>query len=103
MTSESAELVVLKSINLKLQDLLGIFQVKGIVNKTLADFSKSDRPQSATDKPMPEILGNWVIGKKGCNKCGGAITWDNYDKDGQRYPDHINEFGDIIECPEYNK
>ena len=108
MTSESAELVVLKSINLKLQDIIDIFKIKGVVATTLADFSKSDRPQSATDKPMPEMLGEYTVGKKGCNKCNGKITWDNYDPTspgGQRYPDHLDENGEIIldGCPEYNK
>ena len=109
MTSESAELVVLKSINNKLIELIDIFKLKDIVGtivkKDLADFSKSDRPQSATDKPMPEMLGEYTVGKKGCNKCNGKITWDNYDKETHPYPDHINEDGELIldGCPEYNK
>ena len=107
MTSESAELVVLKSINLKLQDIIDIFKIKGAVATTLADFSKSDRPQSATDKPMPKTIGNWNIADKGCNKCGGKITWDNYktekpDGSIQMYPDHVDENGKLIDCPAYN-
>ena len=107
MTSESAELVVLKSINLKLQDLIDIFRMKEIIKEKFADFSKSDRPQSATDKPMPKTLGTYTVGKYPCKKCGGVITWDNYSKEagGQNYPDHLDENGEIIldGCPEYNK
>ena len=105
MTSESAELVVLKSINLKLQDLINIFKIKGAVATALADFSDIDRPQSATDKPMPKTLGTYTVGKYPCKKCGGVITWDNYDKETHPYPDHINEDGELIidGCPEYNK
>ena len=105
MTSESAELVILKAIFNKLSEIKDIFQIKGVVATTLADFSKSERPQSATDKPMPEMLGEYTVGKKGCNKCNGKITWDNYDKETHPYPDHINEDGELIldGCPEYNK
>ena len=105
MTSESAELVVLKSINLKLQDIIDIFQIKGVVATTLADFSKSDRPQSATDKPMPEILGDYTLSKTPCRKCGGKITWDNYNETDHKYPDHLTDNGEIMlnGCPEWNK
>ena len=101
MTSESPELIVLKSINNKLQEIIDIFQIKAVVNKTLADFSESNRPRSDTDKPMPETIGNWTIAKKGCNRCGGKISWDNYNETDHKYPDHIDDNGNIIDCPEY--
>ena len=101
MVSESPELIVLKSINNKLQEIIDIFQIKAVVNKTLADFSESNRPRSATDKPMPEMLGKYTVGKKGCNRCGGKISWDNYNETDHKYPDHIDDNGNIIDCPEY--
>ena len=107
MTSESAELVILKAIFNKLSEIKDIFQIKGAVATTLADFSKSERPQSATDKPMPKTLGTYTVGKYPCKKCGGIITWDNYSKEagGQNYPDHLDENGELLldGCPEYNK
>lgn len=104
MTSESPELTILKGIYNKLCDIEKIFQIKQIVSTTLADFSKSERPKTTTDKPAPEIIGNFTISAKGCNRCGGKISWDNYSKEagGQNYPDHIDEAGNIIDCPEYN-
>ena len=103
MTSESASLIVLKSINNKLQELIDVFKIKDLVNKTLADYSK-DQPRESSGKPMPEIIGNYTIAEKGCNRCGGKISWDNYSKDvgGQNYPDHIDDDGNITDCPEYN-
>ena len=101
MTSESPELIVLKSINNKLQEIIDIFQIKAVVNKTLADFSESNRPRSATDKPMPEMLGEYTVAKKGGTRCGGKITWENYEKETQPYPDHLSVHGDLIACPEY--
>ncbi len=104
MTSESAELTILKGIYNKLCDIEKIFQVKQVVSTTLADLSDSNRPKATTDKPAPEIIGNFTIAAKGCNKCDGKISWDNYSKEagGQNYPDHIDEKGNIVKCPEYN-
>ncbi len=36
--------------------------------------------------------------KNPCKTCGGLISWDNYVKDGpgQKYPDHIDDQGNII-------
>ena len=105
MVSESAELIVLKSINNKLQEIIDIFQIKQVVSKTLADFSKEPKAKTNYTKDMPEMIGGYTIAKKGCNKCGGKITWDNFSKEpgGQNYPDHIDEEGNIIDCPEYKK
>ena len=72
---------------------------KAIRNFNLSDKSKSNRPQQTTDK---EIIGDYTIGKKGCNRCGGKITWDNYNETDHKYPDHVDEFGHLIDCPEYN-
>ena len=102
MTSESAELILLKSINNKLQELIDIFRMKEIIKKTIADFSK-DQPRESSGKPMPEQIGDYTIAEKGCNRCGGKITWDLYDKEkGHGYPDHVDDDGNLIDCPEYN-
>jgi len=100
---EETELVVLKAIFNKLCDIEKIFQIKQVVSKTLADFSKK-QPRVSSGKKMDEIIGDYTISPKGCNRCGGKITWDLYDKDGGHpYPDHVDENGKIIDCPEYNK
>lgn len=45
----------------------------------------------------------YEVGKKPCQRCGGKITWDNYNKETHPYPDHLDEDGEIIPsgCPEY--
>jgi len=102
--TETAELIVLKSINNKLQEIIDIFQIKGVVQANLADFSKAPKAKTSYTKEMPEMIGGYTISKKGCNRCGGKITWDLYDKDGGHpYPDHVDEDGNIIDCPAYNK
>ena len=45
----------------------------------------------------------YKISDKGCNRCNGKITWDLYDKETHPYPDHIDEDGSIIDCPEYKR
>ena len=50
---------------------------------------------------MPKQIGDWIIGKKGCNSCGGDITWDRYDKEFHAYPDHVDENGNLVDCPNY--
>ena len=103
MTSESAELIVLKAIFNKLNEIKDILQIKGAVNTTLADFSEK-QPRISSGKKNPEQIGKFTISAKGCNRCGGKISWDNYSKEagGQNYPDHIDEAGNIVDCPEYN-
>ena len=76
--------------------------------KTIRDFNLSDQskkqPRVSSGKPMPEIIGDYTISAKGCNRCGGKITWDLYDKDGGHpYPDHVDEKGNLIDCPQYNQ
>ncbi|GAG77219.1 unnamed protein product, partial [marine sediment metagenome] len=42
------------------------------------------------------------ISAKGCNRCGGKITWDNYSKPDHPYPDHVDEEGNLLDnCPAY--
>ena len=65
------------------------------------DFSKAPKAKTRYSKEMPEQVGGYTIGKKGCNRCGGKITWDNYDKEQHPFPDHLDEEGNIIDCPEY--
>ena len=39
-----------------------------------------------------------------CRKCGGIISWDDYDKVNHPYPTHVDEDGNIMGdggCPEY--
>ena len=71
---------------------------KMIRDAGLIDHSKTEPRESSGKK----IIGDYTIGKKGCNKCGGKITWDLYDKDTHPYPDHVDEDGKLIDCPEYN-
>ena len=78
-----------------------IFKIKGVVSKTLADFSKVPVRESS-GKKMPEIRGDYTISKKGCNRCGGPITWDLYVKETHGHPDHVDEDGNLMNCPEYN-
>ena len=95
------ELEVLQAIFNKLCDIEKIFMIKKVVAQTLADFSEKPNRESS-GKKMPTTLGEYTIADKGCNKCGGKITWDNYDKDGGHpYPDHVDEDGNLIDCPEY--
>ena len=98
---EENELAVLQAIYNKLCDIEKIFQIKQVVSTTLADFSKAENKQSS-GKKMPKQIGEYTIAEKGCNRCGGPITWDNYDKEGGHpYPDHVNKDGKLIDCPEY--
>jgi hypothetical protein len=84
----------------KLDLILTHMKVKKIVETKLADFSK-EKVSHERSKPMPEQLGKYTVAKKGCNRCGGKITWDNYDKEEHPYPDHLSVHGDLIACPEY--
>ena len=97
---DESELTTLKTIYNKLCDIEKIFQIKGIVSETLADFSKIENKESS-GKKMPTTIGEYIIADKGCNRCGGKITWDKYDKETHPYPDHVNEDGKLIDCPEY--
>ena len=97
---------LLGSILESLEEIREYIHTKTVVKQTLADFSKEPKAKSTYAKPMPEQIGGWTIAKKGCNKCGGKITWDNYEKINdsgfpQKYPDHVDENGSIIDCPEY--
>ena len=97
---DESELTTLKAIYNKLCDIEKIFQIKEVVSKTLADFSKVKNKESS-GKKMPTTIGEYTIADKGCNRCGGKITWDNYDKETQPYPDHVDENGKLMDCPEY--
>ena len=98
------------NFNTRMEQIESHIRIKDIVEtiakKNLADFSKDPKAKSTYAKPMPEQIGGYTIAKKGCNRCGGKITWDNYEKINdagfpQKYPDHIDENGNIIDCPEY--
>ena len=75
---------------------------KMIRDVKLADHSKV-QTRISSGKKMPTIIGDYTIADKGCNKCGGKITWDNYNKETQPYPDHVDEDGNLCDCPEYTK
>ena len=93
----------LASIMEEIKELKNMVNIKMAVKTTLADFSNKKVDHSSS-KPMPEQIGGYIIAFKGCNRCGGKITWDLYDKDGGHpYPDHVDENGKIIDCPNYNK
>ena len=96
------------NLNTRMEQIESHLRIKDIVEtiakKNLADFSKEPKAKSQYAKPMPEKIGDWIIAKKGCNSCGGKISWDNYDPTtpgGQRYPDHIDENGNLVDCPNY--
>lgn len=91
----------LDNINIELKLIKDIVEIKGVVKTTLADFSKEPKAKSTYAKPMPEKIGDWIIAKKGCNSCGGKISWDNYDKEEHPYPDHVDENGNLVDCPNY--
>jgi len=81
--------------------ILELMDIKEVVTK-FADHSEKTKQTNIYIKEAPETIGDYTIGKKGCNKCGGKITWDNYDKETHPYPDHVDEDGKLIDCPEYN-
>ena len=80
-----------KMIDSKFYDLKVWFQNNGYMKPV------GDTPSSAPKQ------GGYKIADKGCNKCGGKITWDNYDKETQPYPDHVDEDGNLMDCPEYTQ
>ena len=85
----------------KIDIVIEWIETRKVVETTLADFSKEPKAKSTHAKPMPQKIGDWIIAKKGCNSCGGDITWDNYSKETHPYPDHVNEQGELIDCPDY--
>ena len=78
-----------RMIDSKFYDLKVWFQNNGYMKPV------GDKPSSTPKQ------GGYKIADKGCNKCGGKITWDNYDKETQPYPDHVDEDGNIMDCPKY--
>ena len=78
-----------RMIDAKFYDLKVWFQNNGYM-----------KPVGDTPSSTPKKEG-YKIADKGCNKCGGKITWDNYDKETQPYPDHVDEDGNLMNCPEY--
>ena len=93
---------LLGSIIDQLEDVKEIVQIKSVVTATLADFSKEPKADSRYAKKMPLQVGEWIIAKKGCNRCGGKITWDNYNETDHKYPDHVDEEGNLLDnCPAY--
>ena len=62
-----------------------------------SSYTKTDHAIIKTKIPK----GGYKIADKGCNKCGGKITWDKYDKEEHPYPDHVDEDGNLTDCPEY--
>ena len=96
---------ILDELSDKLDLVIINLKVKEIVEeqKNLADFSEEPKAKSRYAKKMGERLGGWKISPKGCNKCNGKITWDNYDKADHPYPDHVDENGNLLaNCPAYN-
>ena len=85
----------------KVDEIVDWIATRKVVEKTLADFSKEPKAKRQYDKPMPKKIGDWIIAKKGCNSCNGNITWDNYNKETHPYPDHVNERGELVDCPDY--
>lgn len=85
-----------------MEGLAKILDMVGIKLTTIKFADHSTKPnRESSGKKMPTIIGNFTIADKGCNRCGGKITWDNYDKETQPYPDHVDEDGNLMDCPEY--
>ena len=61
------------------------------------------KPVGNQPRSMPKT--GYKKAKDPCKRCGGTITWDNYDKEKHPYPDHLDENGDIIPegCPAYKQ
>ena len=79
-----------RMIDAKFYDLKLWFQNNGYMKPV------GDTPSSTPKK------GGYKISDKGCNRCGGKITWDLYNKEEHPYPDHVDEDGNLCNCPEYN-
>ena len=79
-----------RMIDSKFYDLKLWFQNNGYM-KPVGDM-KSSTPKKD----------GYKISDKGCNRCGGKITWDLYNKEDHPYPDHVDEDGKLCDCPEYN-
>lgn len=95
---------ILEELTEKLDLVIINLKVKEIVEeqRNLADFSEEPKAKSRYAKKMGERLGGWKISPKGCNRCSGKITWDNYDKQDHPYPDHVGEDGNLLaNCPAY--
>ena len=82
-----------------LEPVLEFITIQQAINEVnLSDLSQRKRAVMSTDKPMPEIIGGWVISTKPCRRCGGKITWDLYHEKSHRYPDHVDEKGMFYNC-----
>ena len=49
--------------------------------------------------------GKYKVASTTCNKCGGYISWDGYDKSNPSPPIHVDQNGNIEgngNCPEYD-
>ena len=98
---ELVETVLDKKLKYYLEPIMAFIETQKMIRDVkLSDQSKKI-PRVSSGKKMPEQIGKYTIADKGCNRCGGKITWDNYDKETQPYPDHVNEDGKLIDCPEY--
>ena len=80
-----------EELDKRFYDLKVWFQNNGYM-KPVGDIPSSTHKQ-----------GKYKIADKGCNKCGGKITWDNYNKETQPYPDHVDEDGNLMDCPNYTQ
>ena len=91
-----------KKLKYYLEPIMAFIETQKMIRDAkLSDQSKK-QPRESSGKPMPEMIGEYTIAAKECNRCGGKITWDLYDKDsGHGYPDHVSEDGKLIDCPEY--
>ena len=99
-------LEVLQAIHRKLVDIEEIFKIKGVVSKTLADFSKVPKTLNDNTKYVVEYDGETYQYKKSklCKYCDGHYTaWKQPYAQGDR-PISVDFDGNVIEggCPKYN-
>ena len=104
MDEKEFEEMIDKKFKYYLEPIMTYIRIQETIrDANLANLSKK-QPRTSSGKKMPEQIGDYIISAKGCNRCGGKITWDLYDKDGgHNHPDHIDENGNIIDCPEFKK
>ena len=97
---------MLKSINNKLQEIIDIFQIKQVVSKTLADFSKEPKATNTYTKFTVEYNGETYVYSKNamCKYCAQHYTaWKKPYVAGDR-PIAVDLDGKVIEggCPKFN-
>ena len=101
MDEKEFEELIDKKFKYYLEPVMAFIETQKMIrDANLADLSKK-QPRVSSGKKAPEQIGMYTISPKGCNRCGGKITWDNYDPISHKFPEHVDEDGHLIDCPEY--